>query len=60
MRHPLLARTRGWANIACPWTMGLGSLACISMDVGWEFDYFREGEGWGSLSLSFNSITAPR
>ena len=33
MRHPLLAQTRGWANIACPWTMGLGSLACKSMDV---------------------------
>ena len=51
MRHPLLAQTPGWANIACPWTMGLVSLACISMDVGWEFDYFGWLESRGGLGV---------
>ena len=52
MRHPLLAQTRGRANIACPWTMGLGSLACISMDAGWELDYLGWLERRGGLGVA--------
>ena len=52
MRHPLLAQTRGWAYIACPWTMGLVSLACISMDAGWEFDYLGWLERRGGLGVA--------
>ena len=52
MRHPLLAQTRGWANIECPWTMGLVSLACISMDAGWEFDYLGWLERRGGLGVA--------